>query len=112
MSQQFIDITYLNIGVIPYSSYMNFSPYWGNFHNGLPGKGSLDRCMATLSPEDQRKARRKFRKLLRKAAKCLRVSDERVAKMGFCSKQSMVYSYVWRVLVKRDFGNVSDNIWD
>lgn len=106
MSQQFIDITYLNIGVIPYSSYMNFFP------NGLLGKGSLDRCMATLSPEDQRKAKRKFRKLLRKAAKCLRVSDERVAKMSFCGKQSMVYSYVWRVLVKRDFGNVSDNIWD
>ncbi len=104
-TSQFIDIAYLNIGLVSYGSYM---PAWDDPKDSK----SLDRCLSTLSPEDQRQVKRKFRKKIRQAAKFLKVRKERLDDIKFYGKQSMVYRYVWKIHVKRDFGNISDNIWD
>jgi len=104
---QFIDIAYLNIGLVSYGSYM---PTWSA--NATSNLKSLDRCLSTLTPEDQRQAKRKFRKKLRQASKFLEVPVDKVHNLKFHSKQSMVYRYIWKVHVKRDFGTFTDNIWD
>jgi len=51
------DVAYVNLGLIPVSYYPDLEV------------GSLQRCLSELDPDSARKAKRKFRKLLRRSSR-------------------------------------------
>lgn len=71
-----IDMEYLNRGLIPWSHY-----------NSDEKERSLSRRLEDMPPEEQRAARRKFRKLLRKLLK----KGARLNKESYWSRQYAVY---------------------
>lgn len=80
-----VDIEYLNQGIIPYSFYSNKE------------KDSLEMCLLDFSEEDRHKAKRKFRKLLRKTRKSKKKFSD-----SFSGKQSAVYYYLLTLVQDRE----------
>jgi len=76
MQQLLTDMAYVDLGLVPPSHYPRNS------------QGSLDSCLSQLDPADARKAKRKFRKLLRKSQNA---STERAS---YEKRQSRVKWYI------------------
>jgi hypothetical protein len=72
-----VDMMYIELGLIPYSMI-----------NTEEDDGSIDRILASLSPEDRRKTTRKFRKLAR--AKCRKWS-----KTNKMARRILVFNEIW-----------------
>lgn len=82
-----VNMRYIELGLVPPAQYLS------------EGKGSLDVCLETLSPEERRRTCRKFRKLVRK------VRRKKVRTSGFYTKQRAV-KYKIEVSL---FAKVDDN---
>lgn len=67
-----VNMRYIELGLVPPAQYL------------CEEKGSLDVCLKSLSPEERRRACRKFRKLVRK------VRRKKVRTAGFYTKQRAV----------------------
>ena len=80
-----VEIEYLNQGIIPYSFYFNKE------------KDSLEMCLADLNEEDRHKAKRKYRKLLRKTKKSKKKFSD-----SFAGDQNAVYYHLLTVVKKRE----------
>lgn len=67
-----VNMRYVELGLVPPAQYP------------LEEKGSLEACLSSLSPEERKRACRKFRKLVRK------VRRKKVRTAGFYTKQRAV----------------------
>ena len=91
IEKMLIDIAYMNLGLVPPSHYPRSVD------------GSLDSCLGSLPDDESRRARRKFRKVLRRSRKGKKGEWE---KSSYDTKQSMVRWYVTQNYVNC---RVSDN---
>lgn len=80
-----VEIEYLNQGIVPYSFYFNKE------------KDSLELCLADLNEEDRHKAKRKYRKLLRKTKK-----SKRKFSSSFVGDQNAVYYHLLTKVQNRE----------
>ena len=59
-----LSMRYIELGLVPTTQFM------------CPSDRTLDECLTTLEPDAQRRSRRKFRKLLRKAFRGKKISRD------------------------------------
>ena len=79
-------LRYLELGLLPpNSSDMSY------FYDSSISEKTIDSALASMSPEDRRKATRKFRKMVRQVAK--RPYEKKRA-----ARRSAVYSAIWRIV--------------
>ena len=86
-----VEIEYLNQGLVPYSFYFNKE------------EKSLEACLLDLDEEDRRKAKRKFRKLLRKTRKSKKKFSD-----TFLGNQNAVYYYLLTLVQNREMLDKND----
>jgi hypothetical protein len=79
-------LRYLELGLLPpNASDMSY------IFDGAGNEKTIDAALAAMSPEDRRKATRKFRKMVRRVAK--RPNEKKKS-----ARRSAVYSAVWRII--------------
>ena len=79
-------LRYLELGLLP--------PNVSDMSYAFDGAGSekiIDAALASMTPEERRKATRKFRKMVRRVAK--RPYEKKRA-----ARRSAVYSAIWRII--------------
>ena len=79
-------LRYLELGLLPPNS--SDTSY---FHDSYVSEKTIDSALASMSPEDRRKATRKFRKMVRQVAK-------RPHEKTRSARRSAVYSAIWRIV--------------
>jgi hypothetical protein len=79
-------LRYLELGLLPpNASDMSYA------FDGSGNEKTIDAALASMTPEERRKATRKFRKMVRRVAKRPSVKKKSV-------RRSAVYSAVWRII--------------
>jgi hypothetical protein len=91
IEKMLIDIAYMNLGLVPPSHYPRAVPK------------SLEMCLSALDHDEAHRAKRKFRKMLRRSQKGKKGDWE---KSSFDTKQSMVRWHITKNYVRAD---VRDN---
>lgn len=84
--QLFIDMEYLNEGLVPLSHYYN-----------VEDNRSLLKILQAMTPDEQRKAKRKFRKILNK--ECKRLGILKVDNKT--KRKNIVHAYIYNVARKK-----------
>ena len=79
-------LRYLELGLLPPNS--SDKSY---FYDSSVSEKTIDSALASMSPEDRRKATRKFRKMVRQVAK-------RPYEKKRSARRSAVYSAIWRIV--------------
>lgn len=79
-------LRYLELGLLPPNS--SDTSY---FYDSSVSEKTIDSALASMSPEDRRKATRKFRKMVRQVAK-------RPHEKTRSARRSAVYSAIWRIV--------------
>ena len=82
----FVDMEYLNQGLVP----------WSHYHN-VGNNDSLFKILQEMTPDEQRKAKRKFRKVLKKECKRRGILKED----AHSKRNNIVYSHIFSIARKK-----------